>query len=370
MGVLDDLPFDETDPDAQALVELLRDQVGKDQAKMYAGASGVPHDEVDWDGPMALVWPRIIRVAVAHRRLRTLVLAVYQEAQGLDLLARLIEQPATAAPAAPADDGPAGDGSGGPGSGVPDPWDTPRLWRREAMIGRARLRDRVREMIARDGDRALLITGDHGSGKSNSRRFMSWLAESEVLPKVHVLDNSRRAGSPMDAQELAVWVASTLAGAQAPSFDLVAQPESIVTQFRGWLSSVTSEFDAPVWLVFDGFTSENTTAPGLQLIHDLAASVADRQLDRLRVAVCGFEGVEPGYPGAMVEPLEHPTDAEVKAFFKRMSVLLEHSASDDDAIEVLFAEFEGRGGPVAARALAELGPSALELANEVYGGAS
>lgn len=357
MSLLDDPPFSLAHPDAVTLVERLNLLLpNKAQVINLANASEIKQADVDWDGPMAQVWPPLLEEAARKGKLRLLVTKVAEAVPDEPFFEALLEGTATIVPV---------------GSVAPeDIWATARLWKTDALIDRADLRQNVRAMIDPDGQRALLVTGQTGMGKSHTRRFISYLAEKGQLPRVRVLDNSRRAGPPMTVQELAQLVASTVAGEDAPKFDLVAQPESIVTQFKGWLSNVSASFWDPVWIVFDGFTSETATAPALQLIHDLAASVAERELGPMRVAVLGFDGPAPIYAGIVCEPLRHPTPDEVKAFFKRMSVTLQGVESDAAAIDEVYERFVQKGGPIEDRPLAELGPSALKRALEVYGGAT
>jgi hypothetical protein len=356
MGLLDDPPFLLSHPDAVLLVQRLTDLLGdKVRARNVARLSGINEGDVDWTaGPMAEVWPGLLQVAARERKLRVLVERAHDAEPAEELFDRLVSESAnvvaviTVSPA--------------------DLWGTPRLWRTEAMIDRAELRDNLRAMLDPDGYRALFVTGvGAGTGKSHTRRYMSYLAEKGQLPRLRIIDNSRRAGTPMSVQEVAQLVASTLTGDKAPKFDLVAQQESIVTQFRGWLNEVSATFADPIWLVFDGFTTDTASASALQLIHDLAVSVAEYQLGLMRVAVCGFDGVVPMCPGALREPLRHPTDEDVKAFFKRMSKVLRPVESDDAAVDLVFDDFVGRSGAVRDRPLTELGPSALAFALEVYG---
>ncbi len=102
-------------------------------------------------------------------------------------------------------------------------------------------------------------------------------------------------------------------------YDLVAQEQSVVTQFRGWLQGVSSSMTPQEWIVFDGFSSETASGPALQLIHDLGLAAADYLLGPLRVTVCGYEGSPPLASGALSESLRAPTEEEVKDFFDSMS---------------------------------------------------
>lgn len=334
------------------------------EAQSMAINSGIPLHLVDWTGRMLDVWPRVVKVAAELGCLRSLVEQAAAMVPEEPLFARLLEEDdlstttAVILPnsnlAAPIDES------------SPDAWQTPRLWKTFAMIDRAPLRMQLERMKDIDGHRALLVVGQRQTGKSHARRFLSYLSDIRVLPRVVVIDNSVRAGTPISVQELAQKIAWAVVGMDAPAFDLVAQQESISYRFHDWLSAVIANRDEQLWLVFDQFTPDKTTAPAAQLIEDLATMAADYKLGPLRVVVCGYAGSAIHYPGAVTDSISHPSADEVKQFFKRMSTLLTGQTSEDAAIEVMFNEFVSQGGPVEDRSIAELGPSAFAFANQIF----
>lgn len=339
-------------PDARLLVARLTDLIGQQpQAVTLVGASGIRPGWVDWQGGMEDVWPRVLKVAADRGRLRSLVQQAALLVPEEPLFARLLDEDTR--PTALA-------------INRPNAWQTPRLWTTFAMIDRAPLRMQLERMQNVDGQRALLVVGERQTGKSHARRFLSYLSEIRILPRVVIIDNSLRAGTPITVQELAQKVAWAVAGVDAPKFDLVAQPESIASRFHDWLSGVIAEIDEPVWLVFDQFTPDKTSAPAMQLIADLATNAADYRLGPMRVVVCGYSGAAIPYPGAATDSVTHPSSDEVRLFFKRMSELLTGVASEDEAIEVMFEAFVAQGGLVEDRPIAELGPSALAFATKIF----
>lgn len=354
MGILDDPPYSPGHEDAKSLVERLTALIGsKAAARTVTNRSGIREGDIDWDGRMADVWPLVLAHAAHVGLLRRLVEEAAHDQPEDPLLRRLLDERPTVAAVVAVQSA--------------DFWGTARLWKTEAFIDRSELRTTIQQMADPDGYRALLVIGDKGMGKSISRRYFSFLAEKRQLANVRPIDNSTRAGVPKSVQELAQQIASTLAGDKAPKFDLVAQEESVVTQFRGWLAGEVATFDEPVWLVFDGFTSENATAAALQLVHDLAVAAAEYQLGQVRVAVCGFEGPAPSSPGAVSEPLRQPSGPHVREFLIRMAKTLKNIELTKEAADVALEEFVRRGGPVEARELRELGRSALDFAHEIYG---
>jgi hypothetical protein len=297
------------------------------------------------------VWPRVVKVAADRGRLRSLVEQAAAVVPAELLFSRLLEEDDLSAAVA---------------ASRPNAWQTPRLWTTFAMIDRAPLRRQLEKMQNVDGQRALLVVGQRQTGKSHARRFISYLSDIKFLPRVVIIDNSVRAGTPITVQELAQKIAWAVVGRDAPKFDLIAQPESIASRFHDWLSGVIAEIDEPVWLVFDQFTPDKTTAPASQLIEDLATMAADYRLGPMRVVVCGYAGSVIPYPGAATDSIVHPSPDEVKLFFKRMSALLTGVTSEDAAIEVMFNEFVSQGGRVEDRSIAELGPSALAFATKIF----
>lgn len=361
MGLLDDPPYSANHDDARSLIErlsaLLPDKTG---SKLLTGRSGIAEAAIDWDGRMADVWPRILATAAALGRLRALVEEAQKTQPEEELFERLVNEKS----------------DGGQPLSAVELWATASIWKREPLIDRKELRDNLRAMIDDDeGYRALFVLGRTPAGtsvpgKTQSRRFMSLLMAKGQLPRVHFIDNSNRAGTPMSVQELAQKIASSVAsilpGVEAPQYDLVAQEQSVVTQFRGWLQGVSSSMTLQEWIVFDGFSSETASGPALQLIHDLASDAGDYLLGPIRVAVCGYEGSPPLASGALSESLRAPTEEEVKDFFGRMSRSLTKHPTDPAAIDVLFDTFVAESGLIADRDLAELGPSALNFVQRVY----
>ena len=338
--------------DAVLLVARLSALVGdKGAAVTMVEASGIGMGLVDWDGPMADVWPRVLSVAATHGRLRNLVEGAFARLPAEPLFARLLDEDAAPAGIVIAET---------------DAWLTPRLWTTYAMIDRTTLRDKLQAMRTVQGHRALLVVGPKSTGTSHTRRFLSYLSDIKSLSRVVVIDNSLRAGTPITVQELAQKIAWAVVGKEAPKFDLVAQPESVASQFHDWLTGVVADQQEPIWLVFDEFTADTATAPAAKLIHDLATVAADYRLGAVRVVICGYQGPTLTYPGAVTEAISRPTSEDVKLFFTRMSELLTGVPSDGDAIDVMFDQFEQEGGRVDERPIVELGPSALDFASKVF----
>jgi hypothetical protein len=363
MGILDDLPYDPHDPSHPRIRELTKTLsvtfYEKGVVQPIVARAGLGLAEFAWDQPMAAVWPKVLAAAATSHLVRELVESALEDASDLELLASLIAE-------APAADLPA-PGGGQNGAGAAAEWDSALVLKKVALIDRADLRRHVRSMIDPDGERVLYVVGERRSGKSHTYLYLDYLSRRGLMPRPRIIDASARAGAPMSVQELAQQVASALVGRDAPTFDLVAQEQSVVTQFRGWLSGVSDAFaNQPMWLVFDGFTAETATAAAMQLVRDLALEAGEYHYGELRITVCGFDDPTPTSPGALREPLKHPSDDDVKKFFARMCTAIEGVEPEAAAVTALFDKFVAREGAVQGRGNAELGPSALSFVRDVY----
>lgn len=279
------------------------------------------------------------------------------------LLARLMAEPEPAATPGTRPEGPA--------SCVADEsFEVALLWNDLPFINRGDLRRKLKLMVCGDGRRALLVTGDRGSGKTYTRQFIRFIAEQGGPRRIHPIDVSLRAGTPVDERELSASVASVLLGKEPPPFDPTAQPETVVSRFRTWLSNAVEELHEPAWLVLDGFTSRTATGGALQLIAELAAAAASRDLGPVRVVVLGYLGNPVNAGPALVEPITHPTQADVKRFFGGAAVALQGQAPDDQALDALLEAFTvpDHGGPLERRSIAEISESASRLVRSLYGG--
>jgi hypothetical protein len=80
MGLLDDRPYMRYHPDAKSLVERLTILLGrKTAAKTLILASGVIEGDVDWEGPMADIWPVVLEIAAKKGKLRVLVMQALED---------------------------------------------------------------------------------------------------------------------------------------------------------------------------------------------------------------------------------------------------------------------------------------------------
>jgi hypothetical protein len=383
MGLLDDRPFDPSNPRAQYLLDRLGALYNENKPiRAFAIAAGVQLNHVYWEQRAELLWPELLAVAADEGCLRLLITAVMQhpDSAAEKLFRELVNEPwyAVGVPvrvtvgAAAVGPGVMGTALRG-GGGADVAFETSVLFDDLPLIDRQDLRDNVRRMVGQGGRRTLLVQGGKGMGKTYTRQFIRYVSERRAVsgPRYSVgpVDASTRAGSPIDVRELVDMVALYVVGTTPPNFDPTAQPQTVVTLFRTWLISEAEKLDTePVrWLIFDGFDSTTATSAALQLVAELAESASTRDLGPVRVIVLGFDDPLAQPDQALVEPLRHPSDDDVKAFFSGLGEKLQGVRPDDDAIELLFDNFTRQGGPIADRQLCELGPSAFDFALTVFG---
>jgi len=388
MGYLDHR-FDPGTPAGQYVVERLGSRYFEKQPiQELALAAGVQRDQIFWEQKASQLWIDVLETAWKQQRLRLLFIAISQDAGADRIFQDLATEPTDhevveippqsgqsgqsglSAPSQPAVAG----AVAAVAEAVGAMFTAAVLWDDVPLIDRTDLRGHVQRMLGPGGRRALLVRGPSGAGKTHTRQFIRYVSENAVPPsgtkaKVSPVDAARRAGSPIDVRELADTVARFVVGEPAPNFDPTAQPQTVVWLFKDWLvAEVAAKGDIQdCWLVFDGFDRTTATAAALQLVMELAQSAAVRDLGPVRVIVLGYDDPLSEPDQALVEPLRHPGDDDVKAFIRAYATRAQGISPGADAVDAVFDELVSDGGPVADRQLVELGPSAFALCLDVFG---
>ena len=388
MGYLDHR-FDPGTPAGQYVVERLGSRYFEKQPiQELALAAGVQPDQIFWEQKASQLWIDVLETAWKQQRLRLLFIAISQDAGADRIFQDLAAEPSDhevveippqsgqsgqsdqSAPSQPAVAG----AVAAVAEAVGAMFTAAVLWDDVPLIDRTDLRGHVQRMLGPGGRRALLVRGPSGAGKTHTRQFIRYVSENAVppngtKPKVSPIDAARRAGSPIDVRELADTVARFVVGEPAPNFDPTAQPQTVVWLFKDWLvAEVAAKGDIQdCWLVFDGFDRTTATAAALQLVMELAQSAAVRDLGPVRVIVLGYDDPLSEPDQALVEPLRHPGDDDVKAFIRAYATRAQGISPGADAVDAVFDELVSDGGPVADRRLVELGPSAFALCLDVFG---
>ncbi|MGO4360825.1 hypothetical protein [Terrabacter sp. RAF57] len=385
MGYLDHR-FDPGTPAGQYVVERLGSRYFEKQPiQELALAAGVQRDQIFWEQKASQLWIDVLETAWKQQRLRLLFIAISQDACADRIFQDLAAEPTDhevveippqsgqsdqSAPSQPVVAG----AVAAVAEAVGAMFTAAVLWDDVPLIDRTDLRGHVQRMLGPGGRRALLVRGPSGAGKTHTRQFIRYVSENAVppngtKPKVSPVDAARRAGSPIDVRELADTVARFVVGEPAPNFDPTAQPQTVVWLFKDWLvAEVAAKGDIQdCWLVFDGFDRTTATAAALQLVMELAQSAAVRDLGPVRVIVLGYDDPLSEPDQALVEPLHHPGDDDVKAFIRAYATRAQGISPGADAVDAVFDELLSDGGPVADRRLVELGPSAFALCLDVFG---
>ena len=385
MGYLDHR-FDPGTPAGQYVVERLGSRYFEKQPiQELALAAGVQPDQIFWEQKASQLWIDVLETAWKQQRLRLLFIAISQDAGADRIFQDLAAEPTDhevveippqsgqsdqSAPSQPVVAG----AVAAVAEAVGAMFTAAVLWDDVPLIDRTDLRGHVQRMLGPGGRRALLVRGPSGAGKTHTRQFIRYVSENAVppngtKPKVSPVDAARRAGSPIDVRELADTVARFVVGEPAPNFDPTAQPQTVVWLFKDWLvAEVAAKGDIQdCWLVFDGFERRTATAAALQLVMELAQSAAVRDLGPVRVIVLGYDDPLSEPDQALVEPLRHPGDDDVKAFIRAYATRAQGISPGADAVDAVFDELVSDGGPVADRRLVELGPSAFALCLDVFG---
>ncbi|GAA6527549.1 hypothetical protein [Intrasporangium sp. DVR] len=374
MGLLDRNPFEASHTDALALVTFLYQTFStRDEVVYLTTQAGVDLTHVYLEQPVALVWQTVAVQANKQGRLRVLLERVRDDpnsTQGRALIDRLLAEPIGDAVGDPG--GGNGDGNGGgteepppPPPPIPDAvFETALVGEDLPFIDRTHLRSSLQTMLTGQARRALLVMGEAGTGKTYTRQFIHYLGENGGPKPVKVIDMSFRAGAPIDVRELCTLIAARLVPTkETPTFDPTAQPETVVSRFVPWLADEISEKPGAVWLVLDGFTPATATGGALQLIDAVARAAANRDLGPLRVVVLGYSGNPASAGLALQEPIGSPSREDVKAFFRRAALTLQGADPGDEALEAIVDALE----PIDGRPMADLGPSAMSRALQVFG---
>ncbi|MDT0549691.1 MULTISPECIES: effector-associated domain EAD1-containing protein [Streptomyces] len=105
MSLLDNAPFAADDPQARELLAALLTAYDQGpEVRAFVLAAGMRAAEFAWTGPMAEVWPRVLRRAADQGRLRRLVGVIAEDpnSAAYGIIARLAATPPITASAAPA----------------------------------------------------------------------------------------------------------------------------------------------------------------------------------------------------------------------------------------------------------------------------
>jgi hypothetical protein len=273
-----DEPFDPHDPRAKELLEVaLSGYAHKDPLRNVVSGIGVPENDVNWDGSVSDVWPRILKITAMRNRLRPLVTTLRDDpnyALMQERIVALLDDTAEEEQSERAGRQPGADHTKATVIG------------RRPFVNRSRLRENLAELFTGDGDRAMIVHGPPASGRSYSWVLIAHVARMTGGPPTRLIDLSRFRGPPATPFDVATMIAADLEWA-TPEVDETAQDDTKARILLSWLKNRVLEHGA-VCLVFDGLDGDNLTDATLNFVGDIAAAAGNDELGESRVILLAY----------------------------------------------------------------------------------
>jgi Effector-associated domain 1 len=270
-------PFDIADRRAKELLAIaITGYSDKPPLKTMVAGVGIADVDVNWDGAVADVWPRIITVAARRNRLRELVRAfqgdpnyalVLPRIEALLDEAREEEQSETSGRAATRHT-------------------MVTVVGRRPFINRSRFRSNVESLFGSDGDRTMIVDGPRKSGRSYSWVLISYVTRMTGGPQASLIDISLFRDARVRPDDVASMIAADLGWAPA-GVDETAQDETKGRLLLGWLKRSVRQHGA-VCLVFDGLDGGNLANATVEFIGDIAAAAGNDELGDSRVVLLAY----------------------------------------------------------------------------------
>lgn len=270
-------PFDLRDQLAKDLLGLActgyRD---KNQVRLFTSGIGIPDINIDWDGTVADVWPRILTVAARRALLRKLVQAMLDDAN------YALVRPRIEAFFAAAEEEERHEAKSR--AGVADHTRVTVVGRRP-FVNRSRFRDNVKSLFGPDGDRLMIVDGPRKSGRSYSWVLISYVTRMTGLQASRI-DMSLFRDVQAKPGDVAKMIAADL-GWPPHNEDPTAQDATQGRVLLGWVKNCVRDRGA-VCLVFDGLDGDNLTDETVSFIGDIAAAAGNDELGDSRVVLLAF----------------------------------------------------------------------------------
>ena len=195
-------PFDLGDQRVKELLELAcTGYDGKDQIRLFVSGVGIPYSDIDWDGALADVWPRILTVAARRALLRKLVRAMLEDQNYAQVRLR-VEALYTAAEEEERDEAKSK-------AGATDHTRVTVVGRRP-FVNRSTFRKNVKSLFGPDGDRLMIVDGPRKSGRSYSWVLISYVSRMTGGLQASLIDMSRFRGVQAKPDDVAKMIAADL----------------------------------------------------------------------------------------------------------------------------------------------------------------
>jgi len=278
-------PFDLGDPDAIDLVEIARSAyTDKEPLKALVATQGVSLIEIDWEGAIIDVWPRILRKVSQRGSLRSFTMALRDSPDYALMHVRIDSLLAKAAAEEQAAQTVEGAANPADPTGV-------TLVGRRPFIDRARLRTNLRALFAPDrpgvdNDQAMIVNGPRRSGRSYTWVLISHVARSTGWPQPSLIDLSLFRGSQAKPEDVVSMIAMEL-GWLPEEHDATAQDDTKARVLFAWLKGQVRQ-KGPVCLVFDGLDGDTVSEATLAFVGDVAAAAGNGELGDSRVILLAY----------------------------------------------------------------------------------
>ena len=271
-------PLDLGDQRVGELLKLANSGYGaKNEIKNFVAGIGISDRDIDWDGALADVWPRILTVAARRALLRKLVQALLKDENYAQVRPRIkaliaavkAEERAEAKSKAEAVD-----------------HTKVTVVGRRPFVNRSRFRDNVKSLFGPGGDHLIIVDGPRMSGRSYSWVLISYVIRMTGGLQASLIDMSRFRGVQAKPDDVARLIAADL-GWPPPEEDPTAQDDTRGRVLLGWLKN-RLRGRAAVCLVFDGLDGDTLTDSAVNFIGDIAAAAGNDELGDSRVVLLAF----------------------------------------------------------------------------------
>jgi hypothetical protein len=249
----------------------------KPPLKQLVSGIGIAEVDVDWDGSVADVWPRILILCARRNRLRELVKAMLKD-ENYALVRPQIDALLQAA----AED----EGAEAHGRAQAADYSMAMVVGRRPFINRRQFRENVRSLFGAGGDHTMIVDGPPKSGRSYSWVLISYFTRMTGELQASLIDLSRFRGSQARPDDVAAMIAADL-GWKPPEADVTAQDQTNGRVLLGWIKHCVHQHGA-VCLVFDGLDGDNLDEAAVGFIGDIATAAGNDELGDSRVVLLAF----------------------------------------------------------------------------------
>jgi hypothetical protein len=306
MSIIDRPRFSASDPAARDLLDALVNLYPKEEpVEKLIQNVGYRAGEINWNGPMVDVWPRILEQLAGARKLRELVQFVSQDPDNAaysDLFSQLLSTPP-------------------PGTPEDDPFRaTFMVAGNRPFMDRRELRQHLKELEGDFGSRVLVVSGPQRSGKSYSWYLISHIGDQRGSYESYLIDLGIWSGPQAGPAEVMNEITGQM-GWDPPPVDPTAQEDTVARILLGWFKGRIRKEPVPRWLIFDGLSLGTVSLGAIRLIENVAVAAERREVGELRVVLLDFDRPLPVDvdPYTLRDQLVHLDVQDIRDFFQRVA---------------------------------------------------